>query len=68
MTSEEIVERIMTDHWDLSMCLCWICKAGRECGLYPRERYILRPWKHFVDAFIGDHSEAIAHKNGSTNP
>lgn len=31
--AEEIVARIMTQHWDLGACPCWVCKAGRRAGL-----------------------------------
>jgi len=36
----EIVERIMTDHWDLAACPCWVCVAGRGLGLGPRQEYL----------------------------
>lgn len=39
MKPEEIVERIMTQHWDLSACNCWICANGRAAGLSPRAQY-----------------------------
>jgi hypothetical protein len=38
-----IVERYMTQHWDLAACPCWICKAGRTAGLAPREEYLAAP-------------------------
>jgi len=38
---EEIVERIMTQHWDMAACRCWVCQAGREAGCRPREEYLL---------------------------
>lgn len=38
----EIIERIMTQHWDLAACRCWVCVEGRDAGLCPRERYLLR--------------------------
>jgi hypothetical protein len=47
-----IVERIMTMHWDIFACDCWICKTGRLAGCRPREEYLR--WRgHFnwVDAF-----------------
>lgn len=37
----EIIERIMTAHWDLPSCRCWVCTAGREAGCRPREEYQL---------------------------
>ena len=37
--AQEIIERIMTTHWDLAACPCWICEAGRKLGYHPREGY-----------------------------
>jgi hypothetical protein len=37
---QEIVERIMTQHWDLAACPCWVCSKGREAGCRPREKYL----------------------------
>ncbi len=37
---EADIERIMTRHWDLAACPCWLCKAGRAHGLHPREEYL----------------------------
>jgi len=39
MSAEEIVERIMTQHWDMAACTCWICRHGRAEGLRPRVHY-----------------------------
>ena len=40
MKPEEIIERIMSQHWDISACHCWICEAGRENGLGSRSDYL----------------------------
>lgn len=40
MTPIDIVERIMTAHWDLAACCCWVCRAGRAAGYSPRERWL----------------------------
>ena len=40
MTNEEIIERIMTDHWDMAACPCWVCVEGRANGLHPQGRYL----------------------------
>ncbi len=37
----EIVERIMTQHWDMAACSCWVCRDGREAGCRPRVEYLL---------------------------
>ena len=39
MTAQDIVGTIMTQHWDMKACDCWVCKAGREIGLHPNEQY-----------------------------
>ena len=43
MDAQEIVERIMTQHWDMAACQCWVCMAGREAGCHPREGYPTSP-------------------------
>jgi hypothetical protein len=35
----EIVERVMTQHWDMQACGCWLCEAGRASGCRPRDVY-----------------------------
>ena len=40
MTAQEIIERIMTMHWDLGMWRCWICNAGRQLGFGPCDEYL----------------------------
>lgn len=37
---KNIIERIMTQHWDLDACPCWICKAARKINCYPRNKYL----------------------------
>lgn len=36
----EIVERIMTMHWDIFACHCWVCEAGRKAGCRPRDQFL----------------------------
>jgi hypothetical protein len=38
--TRDIVERIMTQHWDMKACECWVCEDGRDAGCGPRERYL----------------------------
>lgn len=40
MDAKEIIERIMTQHWDMVACHCWICDAGRELGYETKEEYL----------------------------
>jgi hypothetical protein len=42
MSPEQIVERIMTQHWDMAACRCWVCHEGRLAGLRPRPQYLWR--------------------------
>ena len=36
----DIVEVIMTQHWDMVGCPCWVCVEGRQAGCRPREKYL----------------------------
>ena len=40
MKPKEIVERIMTQHWDIAACRCWICREGRKAGCKPKDEYL----------------------------
>jgi hypothetical protein len=35
MRKRDIIERIMTQHWDMAACRCWVCTAGRGAGCRP---------------------------------
>ena len=35
-TAHEMIERVMTDHWDMAACRCWFCRMGRDLGCRPR--------------------------------
>ena len=37
---KDIVEQIMTQHWDMKSCDCWVCVDGRKAGLRPRETHL----------------------------
>jgi hypothetical protein len=50
MDSQQIIEIIMTQHWDLKMCDCWVCRAGRELGYAPRETYLYLKLPHLIFA------------------
>lgn len=39
-----IVERIMTQHWDLTACCCWVCVEGRAADCRPREAWAGWRW------------------------
>lgn len=38
---QSIIETIMTQHWDMKACECWICQSGREAGCRPRDTYMM---------------------------
>jgi hypothetical protein len=40
MKKRDIIERIMTQHWDIAACRCWVCTAGRATGCRPRENHL----------------------------
>lgn len=53
MTAQIIVEQIMTQHWDLKACECWVCKAGRDAGCRPRDQYL--DWRpHLAMVSVGE--------------
>ena len=37
-----ILERILTQHWDMATCACWVCTAAGALGYRPREKYLRR--------------------------
>lgn len=39
MKKRDIIERIMTMHWDMIACGCWVCVAGRVAGCRPRTNH-----------------------------
>lgn len=40
MDAQEIVERIMSLHWDMAACPCWVCRAGDKLGFAAREHLL----------------------------
>lgn len=38
-TVQEVFEIIMTQHWDMAACPCFICTNGRRWGYRPRGIY-----------------------------
>lgn len=40
MNAKEVIERIMSQHWDMAACHCWICEAGRILGYGTKEEYL----------------------------
>ncbi len=79
MDAQEIVERIMTCHWDLAACQCWICQAGDRLGFGCRAEYLQHhhdnarvcpdpaDWKAMGRAICED-AEAKEQTNGERRP
>jgi hypothetical protein len=40
MNGQEIIERIMSQHWDMTACRCWVCDAGRALGYGGHSEYL----------------------------
>lgn len=43
-TAEHIVRRIVSAHWDIFACDCWVCEAARAEGIHPTG-----PWMNTTD-------------------
>lgn len=43
VTAEELIERVLTEHWDIGACPCTFCSTAREIGLHPRACYPTNP-------------------------
>lgn len=39
MDAQELIERVMTEHWDMMACWCRFCREGRALGFRPRDGY-----------------------------
>lgn len=40
---QELIERIMTEHWDIGACPCTLCVQGRAHGFHPKDCYPTNP-------------------------
>jgi hypothetical protein len=64
---DEIVERIMSQHWSDPECLCWVCIEGRALGLRPHLRDDTRPEVHVEQPgqhWIPQHSQGTVIRVG----
>lgn len=43
MSERELIERVMTEHWDMFACSCKFCRVARELGYSPRTGYPSNP-------------------------
>lgn len=58
----DVVMAIMTMHWDLGACQCWVCRKGRELGLHPTSDFL--DWRA---AGIGSVAVAASVVNGAAD-
>ena len=40
MDGQAILERIMTQHWDMKACECWVCEEARVVGCRPTSEFL----------------------------
>ena len=62
MTTGELIERVMTEHWDMIACWCRFCREARQLGFRPRNDFPTNPKVSIlkgVDNGIGYDGEAI---------
>lgn len=43
-TAHDLIEFVMTQHWDIFACGCFFCVHGTRLGLRPREQHL--PFRH----------------------
>ena len=36
----DLIELVMTQHWDMAACPCTFCEAGRQFGFHPHSGFI----------------------------
>ena len=49
MDAQELIERVMTEHWDIGACPCFFCVIGRDLGFRPRPSYPTNPKVSILD-------------------
>jgi hypothetical protein len=54
MDAQELIERVMTEHWDFAACPYFFCKMARSLGFRPRDGYPTNPATSILsDRWIG---------------
>lgn len=43
MHAQELIEHVMTEHWDMIACQCRFCREARKLGFRPRDGYPTNP-------------------------
>jgi len=46
---QELIERVMSEHWDIGACPCTFCEEGRRLGFRPRHKYPTCPTVSILD-------------------
>ncbi len=59
MSPQELIERVMTEHWDMAACRCAFCDEGRKMGFHPQGRYPTVPNVSILDERTKDGKPAI---------
>ena len=49
MTAQELIERVLTEHWDIGACPCTFCVEARKLGFHPRYGYPTNPRVSILD-------------------
>ncbi len=64
MNAEELIKRVMTEHWDIFACWCKFCRVARELGFRPTEDYPTHPKVSIlkcIDNGVGYEGENVSH-------
>lgn len=48
---KNLIERVMSAHWDMAACQCWFCREARSLGCHPRGGYDRKKYPVAHDAF-----------------
>ena len=64
MSAEELIERVLTEHWDVMTCWCRFCREARTLGFKPRSEYPTNPKVSIlkcIDNGVGYEGEIVGH-------
>jgi hypothetical protein len=50
VTDQQLIERVMTNHWDMAACPCVVCGYGRARGWSARIEYLGESDPHSIGA------------------
>lgn len=49
MSAQELIERVLTEHWDIGTCPCKFCVEAHKLGFRPRNGYPTNPQVSILD-------------------